>query len=35
MKEGLDAAKYHVLESREVFRKEWNRVSSFAFNSKH
>ena len=31
----LDGAKYHALNSREVFRKEWLRVSSFAFNSKH
>lgn len=36
MKEGgIDGAKYHALNSRTMFRDEWLRVSSFAFNSKH
>jgi hypothetical protein len=31
----MDKARYHALNAREVFRREWERISSFAFNSKH
>jgi hypothetical protein len=32
---GMDGARFHALNSRILFRKEWHRISSFAFNSKH
>lgn len=36
MKEGgLNKANYYALKSKELFRREWHRISSFAFNSKH
>lgn len=31
----LDMARFHSLNAREVFRSEWEKVSSFAYKSKH
>lgn len=31
----LDKARFYSLNAREVFRREWEKVSSFAYKSKH